>query len=87
MAEGRGSATLSEKLTLRECFGSLFKTKVCRAQVHDFGKEGKLESIDLHGKCIAEEIMEEAMKGVENENFAGSRQSLITVLIMLVQKG
>ena len=44
--EGRGSATFSEKRALHERLGSLLKTKVCRAQFHDAGKESKGESID-----------------------------------------
>ena len=47
-AEGRGSATLSGKQSLCECLWYLLKTKVCRAQVHDAGKESKGESVDLH---------------------------------------
>ena len=38
-AEGRISATLSEKRALCEHLGYLLKTKVRRAQVHDSGKE------------------------------------------------
>ena len=44
-AEGRGSATSSEKRALHECLGALLKTKICRAQFHDAGKENKGESI------------------------------------------
>ena len=38
IAEGKNSSTLSEKRALREHLGSLLKTKVFRAQVHDTGK-------------------------------------------------
>ena len=69
-AEDRGSATLSERRALRERLGSLLKAKVCRAQVHDAGKNRKGESIDLHEKYTAEDILEEARKGVEKENCA-----------------
>ena len=60
--EGRGSATLSEKRPLCGRLGYLRKTKVCRTQVHDAGKESKGESIYLHEKYIAEEITEEKGK-------------------------
>ena len=58
IAEGRGSETLSVKRALCERLGSLLKTKVHRSQVHDAGKESKVESIDLHENYIAEEILE-----------------------------
>ena len=86
-AEGRGSATLSEKWALREHLGSLLTPKVYRAQVHDVGRESKGESIDLHEKYIAEGILEEARKGVEKEPCARCSRALITVLWMLVHKG
>ena len=57
-----------EKRALRERLGYLLKTKVCRAQVHDTGKESKGKSIDLHEKYISEEILEEARKRVEKEH-------------------
>ena len=59
----------------------------CRAQVHDAGKESKGESIDFHEKYISEEILKEARKGVEKEHCARCSRSLITVIIMTVQKG
>ena len=40
-AEGRGSATLGEKLALCENLGYLLKTKVCHSQVHDYCKDSK----------------------------------------------
>ena len=51
--EGRGSETLSEKKALHECLGYILKTRVCRAQVHDAGKESKGESIYFYKKYIA----------------------------------
>ena len=56
-AEGRYSETLSEKRAPCEHLGSLLKNKACHAQIHDSGKERKGESIDLHEKYIAEEII------------------------------
>ena len=41
----------------------------------------------MHEKYIAEEILEEAIKGVEKEHYARCSRALITVLRMLVQKG
>ena len=58
---------MNEKIALRERLGSLLKTKLCRLQVNDAGKESKGELIDFHEKYIAEEITEEARKGLENE--------------------
>ena len=57
-----------KKRALRERFGYLIKTKVYCTQVHDAGKERKLESIYLNEKYIAEEILEESRKGVEKEH-------------------
>ena len=66
---------------------SLLKTKVCRAQVYDTGKESKGESIDFHEKYILEEITEEERKGLEKEHCTRCNRALTTVLRMLVQKG
>ena len=63
--EGKGSATLSGNIALLKRFGSLLKTKACRPQVCDACNESKGEYIDLHEKYVAEEIIEEASKGVE----------------------
>ena len=87
IAEGRDSATLSEKWALCERLGHLLKTSVCRAQVHDAGKEKKGELIDSNEKYIAEEIAEESRKGVEKEHCSRCSRSLIIVPIMLIQKG
>jgi len=86
-AEGRGSATVSEKRALRDRLEFFLKTKVCRTQKYDAGKESKGEAIDLHEKYIAEEILEEARKGVEKEHSSRCSLALITVLRMLVHKG
>ena len=77
---------MSGKRALRERLGYLLKTKVYRTQVHDSGKERKVESIYLHVKYIAEEIMEEASKVVEKDHYSRCSQALITVLIILVHK-
>ena len=53
------------KRALCERLGYILSTKVFRAQVHDANKESKGESIYLHENYIAEEITEEARKGVE----------------------
>ena len=75
---------MSEKRVLCERLGSLLKTKVCRAQVHDAGKDRKGESIDFHEKYMAEEITEESRKGVEKKHCASCIQDLIKVLRILV---
>ena len=41
----------------------------------------------MHQMNIAKEILEKASKGVEKEHCAGCASVLITVLIILVQKG
>ena len=75
-AKGRGSATLIEKWSLRERLRYLLKTKVYRAQVRDAGKETKVESMDLHEKCIAEEILEQERKVVESRTVPGAVEPL-----------